>query len=164
MLQKANTNTLRIAGLLHYFSDQETEIIPLSVVQSASLIMDWYLNQAVSWFYQFTDEYKFYQDVEELRQWIHNKFTANGWLPFKKNDIIKYGPNKFRRSDKLEPLMNYIIGQPGTGFFTTFRTSTHSAEYITWRMSNGFYAPLAAPPVQYLPQQAPKLINSSDIV
>ncbi|EFC9832182.1 DUF3987 domain-containing protein [Escherichia coli] len=163
MLQKANTNTLRIAGLLHYFSDQETEIIPLSVVQSASLIMDWYLNQAVSWFYQFTDEYKFYQDVEELRQWIHNKFTANGWLPFKKNDIIKYGPNKFRRSDKLEPLMNYIIGQPGTGFFTTFRTSTHSAEYITWRMSNGFYAPLAAPPVQYLPQQAPKLINSSSI-
>ncbi|HBR2866335.1 MAG: DUF3987 domain-containing protein [Klebsiella pneumoniae] len=164
MLQKANTNTLRIAGLLHYFSDQETEIIPLSVVQSASLIMDWYLNQAVSWFYQFTDEYKFYQDVEELRQWIHNKFAANGWLPFKKNDIIKYGPNKFRRSDKLEPLMNYIIGQPGTGFFTTFRTSAHSAEYITWRMSNGFYAPLAAPPVQYLPQQAPKLINSSGIV
>lgn len=65
MLQKANTNTLRIAGLLHYFSDQETEIIPLNVVQRASLIMDWYLNQAVSWFYQFTDEYKFYQDVEE---------------------------------------------------------------------------------------------------
>ncbi|HAT3695039.1 TPA: DUF3987 domain-containing protein [Serratia marcescens] len=159
MLQKANTNTLRIAGLLHYFSDQETEIIPLSVIQSASLIMDWYLNQAVSWFYQFTDEYKFYQDVEELRQWIHNKFTANGWLPFKKNDIIKYGPNKFRRSHKLEPLMNYIIGQPGTGFFTTFRTSAHSAEYITWRMSNGFYAPLAAPPVQSLPQQEPKLIN-----
>lgn len=163
MLQKASTNTLRIAGLLHYFSDQETDIIPLDVIHKATAIMEWYLDHAASWFYQFTDEYKFYQDVEELRQWINYKFTANGWLPFKKNDIIKYGPNKLRRSDKLEPLMNYIIGQPGTGFFTTFRTSAHSAEYITWRMSNGFYAPLAAPPVQYLPQQAPKLINSSGI-
>ncbi|EKR0129211.1 DUF3987 domain-containing protein [Salmonella enterica] len=163
MLQKASTNTLRIAGLLHYFSVQETDIIPLDVIRKATAIMEWYLDHAASWFYQFTDEYMFYQDVEELRQWINNKFTANAWLPFKKNDIIKYGPNKFRRSDKLEPLMNYIIGQPGTVFFTTFRTNDHSAEYITWRMSNGFYAPLAAPPVQYLPQQAPKLINSSGI-
>ncbi|BFI63142.1 hypothetical protein KD5_28920 [Yersinia pseudotuberculosis] len=159
MLQKASTNTLRIAGLLHYFSVQETDIIPLEVIQKAAAIMEWYLSHAASWFYQFTDEYKFYQDVEELRQWIHNKFTANGWIPFKKNDIIKYGPNKFRRSDKLEPLLNYIIGQPGTGFFTTFQTSAHSAEYITWRMNNGCYAPLVAPPLQYLPQQSPKLIN-----
>lgn len=158
MLQKANTNTLRIAGLLHYFSDQETEIIPLSVVQSASLIMDWYLNQVVSWFYQFTDEYKFQRDVCELYQWINQKFISNGGIPFKKNDIIKYGPNKFRRSDKLEPLLNSIIA---TGTIAYVKPSPHSAVYITWHMGNNCYAAVIenTANVQYPPQQLPKQIN-----
>lgn len=158
MLQKANTNTLRIAGLLHYFSDQETDIIPLSVVQNASLIMDWYLNQAVSWFYQFTDEYKFQRDVYELYQWINQKFISNRGIPFKKNDIMKYGPNKFRRSDKLEPLLNSIIA---TGAIAYVKPGPHSAVYITWHMGNKYYAAVIenAANVQFPPQQLPKQIN-----
>lgn len=158
MLQKANTNTLRIAGLLHYFSDQETDIIPLSVVQNASLIMDWYLNQAVSWFYQFTDEYKFQRDVYELYQWINQKFISNRGIPFKKNDIMKYGPNKFRRSDKLEPLLNSIIA---TGAIAYVKPGPHSAVYITWHMGNNYYAAVIenAANVQFPPQQLPKQIN-----
>lgn len=148
MLQKANTNTLRIAGLLHYFSEQETDIIPLSVIQNAVLIMDWYLFHAVHWFYQFTDEYKFHQNAAELFHWIYKRLADNHWNPIKKNDVIKYGPNKFRRSDKLEPLLDFIIGQPGTGFLTIIQTAPHSAVYITWRMNNGCYALVIEPLTQ----------------
>ncbi|HCJ7727243.1 DUF3987 domain-containing protein [Citrobacter freundii] len=157
MLQKANTNTLRIAGLLHYFSDQETEIIPLSVVQSASLIMDWYLNQAVSWFYQFTDECKFIQDAQELYQWINQKFIDNGGIPFKKNELMKYGPNRLRRSDKLDPLLKYIAT---TGNFICTRMTPYSAEYITWHMGNGYYVPIIEQPTntQLITPQQPKQI------
>lgn len=158
MLQKANTNTLRIAGLLHYFSDQETEIISLNVVQSASSIMDWYLNQAVSWFYQFTDEYKFIQDAQELYQWINQKFIDNGGIPFKKNELMKYGPNRLRRSDKLAPLLKYIAT---TGNFICTRMTPYSAEYITWHMGNGYYAPIIEQPTKtpLINQQQPKQIN-----
>ncbi|EPM5395775.1 DUF3987 domain-containing protein [Cronobacter turicensis] len=158
MLQKANTNTLRIAGLLHYFSDQETDTIPFSVVQSASLIMDWYLSHAAYWFYQFTAEYNFKQDAHELYQWINQKFISNGGIPFKKNDVIKYGPNKFRRSDKLEPLLDSMIA---TGAIAYVKTAPHSAVYITWRMSNGYYAPVIEHPAntQLISQHPPKQIN-----
>ncbi|MEX8626408.1 DUF3987 domain-containing protein [Salmonella enterica] len=144
MLQKANTNTLRIAGLIHYFSDQETDIIPLSVVQNASIIMEWYLSHAATWFYQFTDEYKFQQDARELYQWIYQKFISSGGIPFRKNELMKYGPNRLRRSDKLEPLLNSIIA---TGVIICIKTEPHSAEYITRHIGNGYYASVIESPV-----------------
>ncbi|QKJ15430.1 YfjI family protein [Yersinia kristensenii] len=158
MLQKANTNTLRIAGLLHYFSDQDTDIIPISVVQNASLIMEWYLSHAAYWFYQFTDECKFIQDAQELYQWINKKFIDNGGIPFKKNELMKYGPNKLRRSDKLDPLLKYIAA---TSDFICQRIAPYSADYITWHMGNGYYAPIIEYPTntQLISQQLPKQIN-----
>ncbi|UJR64724.1 DUF3987 domain-containing protein [Dickeya zeae] len=138
MVLKANTNMLRIAALFSYFTVQETDIISLDVITQASMIMAWYLNHTASWFYQFTDEHKFQQDVQELCQWINQKFISINGLPFKKNDVIKYGPNKFRRSEKLEPLLNWIIS---TGILAYIKKSpSHPAIYITWRMPNGYYA------------------------
>ncbi|MBA7942498.1 DUF3987 domain-containing protein [Citrobacter sp. RHBSTW-00271] len=139
MVLKANTNTLRIAGLLSYFSDQEADIISLDALTKAAAIMVWYLNHTASWFYQFTEEYKFQQDIYELHQWIYQRFISNNCMPFKKNDVIKYGPNKFRRSDKLEPLLHAILN---TGSILYCRSNANSAVYITLRMSTGGYAPL----------------------
>ncbi|MFS6816358.1 DUF3987 domain-containing protein [Citrobacter meridianamericanus] len=158
MLQKANTNALRIAGLLHYFYEQETDIIPLSVIKNASLIMEWYINQAASWFYQFTDECIFIQDAQELYQWINQKFIDNGGIPFKKNELMKYGPNRLRRSEKLAPLLKYIAT---TGNFICTRMTPYSAEYITWHMGNGYYAPIIEQPTNtpLINQQQPKQIN-----
>jgi len=155
MVQKANANTLRVAALLHYFSSQETDTISLDTLERASTIMEWYLNHAASFFYQFTPEYKFQRDAYELFQWIHQKFLSNGGIPFKKNDVIKYGPNKFRRSEKLEPLLKNIIA---TGNFSYIQSSPHSAVYITWRMANGYYAPIIEhlTGAYSLPQQKPK--------
>ncbi len=145
MVLKANTNTLRIAGLLSYFSDEEIDIISVEIITQASAIMVWYLNHAASWFYQFTDECKFQQDAYELHQWIYQKFITNNYSPFKKNEVIKYGPNKFRRSDKLEPLLNSLIN---TGAIAYFRSNAHSAVYITLQMRNGYYVPLIESPVR----------------
>lgn len=158
MVLKANTNTLRIAGLLSYFADQEADIISLDTLKKAAVIMAWYLNHTASWFYQFTDEYKFQQDVNELYQWIYQRFIGNNCVPFKKNDVIKYGPNKFRRSDKLEPLLNAILKN---GSIAYLRSDTYSAVYITMWMSNGSYAPLieSSGGPQFPPQQDIKPIN-----
>lgn len=158
MLQKANTNTLRIAALIHYFADQEKDIISLDVVKNASVIMDWYLGHAASWLYQFTPEYKFQQDAQELYQWIHQKFTDNGGIPFKKNELMKRGPNRLRRSNKLEPLMSYIAA---TGNFICVKPTQYSAEYITWHMGSGYYASVIEHPTgqQFPPQQDPKQLN-----
>ncbi|AJI85622.1 hypothetical protein CH54_1528 [Yersinia rochesterensis] len=155
MVQKANANTLRVAALLHYFSSQEADTISLDTLERASTIMEWYLNHAASFFYQFTPEYKFQQDANELYQWVYQKFVSNGGIPFKKNDVIKYGPNKFRRSEKLEPLLNSIIS---TGNISYAKSSPHSAVYITWRMANGYYAPIIEhlTGTYSLPQQDPK--------
>ncbi|TQN82078.1 UNVERIFIED_ORG: uncharacterized protein DUF3987 [Citrobacter freundii] len=139
MVLKASTNALRIAALLNYFTNQEDDIITLDVISRASTIMNWYLNHTAAWFYQFTDEYKFQQDVQILTQWIHHKFRSTNGFPFKKNDVIKYGPNKFRRSEKLEPLLNAIMT---TGTFAyMIKSPENPAIYITWRMNNGHYRP-----------------------
>lgn len=139
MVLKASTNALRIAALLNYFANQEVDIISLTVISQASAIMTWYLNHTATWFYQFTEEYKFQQDIYELHQWIYQRFISNNCMPFKKNDVIKYGPNKFRRSDKLEPLLHAILN---TGSILYCRSNANSAVYITLRMSTGGYAPL----------------------
>lgn len=158
MVLKANTNTLRIAGLIHHFSSQDVDIISLETIERASTIMEWYLNHFASWFYQFTDEYKFQQDVYELHQWIYQRFMSNCCIPFKKNEVIKYGPSKFRRSDKLEPLLNSIIA---TGSIVYAQLNPHSAVYITFLMGNGYYAPIIEYPTgkQFPTQQEPKQLN-----
>ncbi|HDK7280019.1 TPA: DUF3987 domain-containing protein [Cronobacter sakazakii] len=140
MVLKASTNTLRISSLLNYFSNQEDDIISFNAISQASEIMTWYLNHTAAWFYQFTDEYKFQQDVQVLTQWIHHKFRSTNGLPFKKNDIIKYGPNKFRRSEILEPLLNFIMN---TRVFAYVRKSpANPAIYITWCTPDGRYMPV----------------------
>lgn len=106
--------------------------------------MEWYLSHAATWFYQFTDEYKFQQDARELYQWIYQKFISSGGIPFRKNELMKYGPNRLRRSDKLEPLLNSIIA---TGVIICIKTEPHSAEYITRHIGNGYYASVIESPV-----------------
>ncbi|CQH57778.1 Uncharacterised protein [Yersinia enterocolitica] len=120
--------------------------------------MEWYLNHSASWFYQFTDEYKFQQDAYELHQWIYQRFISNYCIPFKKNEVIKYGPSKFRRSNKLEPLLNSIIA---TGSIAYTQLNPHSAVYITFHMGNGYYAPIIEYPTgkQFPTQQEPKQLN-----
>ena len=130
---------LRIAALLNYLTNQEDDIITTDVISRASAIVNWYLNHTAAWFYQFTDEYKFQQDVQILTQWIHHKFRSTNGFPFKKNDVIKYGPNKFRRSEKLEPLLNAIMT---TGTFAYMvKSPENPAIYITWLMNDGRYMP-----------------------
>lgn len=140
MVLKASTNALRIAALLNYVANQEEDIISLNVISQASAIMTWYLNHTAAWFYQFTDEYKFQQDVQVLTQWIQYKFMSTNGLPFKKNDVIKYGPNKFRRSERLEPLLNAIMST--NAFAYIVKSHANPAIYITWRMNDGRYMPL----------------------
>lgn len=108
MVQKANTNTLRIAGMLHYFGYPDSQVITLDTMERAACIMEWYLNHAATLFYQFTPEYQLGLDAEELRIWIVERINRNNGFPIKKNHVLKYGPNRLRKSDKLDSLLNYL--------------------------------------------------------
>lgn len=160
MVQKANTNMLRVAALLHYFTDQESDSISREIIEQAGYIMEWYLRQAASWFYQFSDEYKFQQDVHLLHQWIYQRFMSGGWAPFKKNDVIKYGPNRLRRSDKLEPLLNHLINQGVIGYVCQ---KPGAAVYISYPVGQGYFAgiPSHSDNSQQPPTSAPKNTSSN---
>lgn len=108
MVQKANTNTLRIAGALHYFSHPGSQTITLESMERAACIMEWYLDHAATLFYKFTPEYQLEQDAEELRLWIIERIHQNYGRPIRKNYALKYGPNRLRKSDKLDSLLNYL--------------------------------------------------------
>ncbi|HCT9312175.1 TPA: DUF3987 domain-containing protein [Citrobacter koseri] len=108
MVQKANTNTLRIAGALHYFSHLGSQTITLESMERAACIMEWYLDHAATLFYKFTPEYQLEQDAEELRLWIIERIHQNYGRPIRKNYALKYGPNRLRKSDKLNSLLNYL--------------------------------------------------------
>ncbi|WP_374448456.1 YfjI family protein [Providencia sp.] len=133
---KANSNLLRISAMLQYFhSDEYNHIGPNNLEFSIS-ILNWYLSQASIIFYPMSERYQFEQDVRELFLWIKNRFSQNGNFAFPKNDIVKYGPNRLRRLDKLTPVLNQLINQCVV-FIVQF-SPTH-CHYITYLNQHGSY-------------------------
>ncbi|ELY2512210.1 TPA: YfjI family protein [Escherichia coli] len=108
MVQKANSNTLRVAGMLHYFCNNDSNIITLETIKQATCIMEWYIKHAVSLFCKFTPEYQFELDTQELLVWIRERIELNNRTPIKKNYVLKNGPNRLRNSGILEPLLNSL--------------------------------------------------------
>lgn len=131
---KASANTLRIAALLAYFYDENTEKINSNPLDCAIRIMDWYLNQASQLFYPISERYQLEQDVHELQAWIMNRIRQNNGCAILKNDLEKYGPHRLRRTEKLTPVLNQLIRQGG---FAVIKMYTHSALYVTLHHPNG---------------------------
>ncbi len=133
---KANSNLLRVAAVILYFHSDEHNYIGLETLKSSIGILDWYLFQASIIFYPMSERYQFEQDVRELFSWIKNRFSQNGNFAFPKNDIIKYGPNRLRRLDKLTPVLNQLINQ---GIVSIVQFSPTHCHYITYLNQHGGY-------------------------
>ncbi|CAI1006559.1 MULTISPECIES: YfjI family protein [Serratia] len=133
---KASSNTLRIAALLEYFYQDDSESISPTTVKCAIGIMDWYLNQASQLFYPMSERCQFEQDVRELYSWIESKIRQNDGCAILKNDLEKYGPHRLRRIERLTPVLNQLISQ---GYFGVIQMFSHSALYVALRSRDGYF-------------------------
>lgn len=138
MVQKANTNALRIAGMFHYYCNSSSQIITLATMERAACIMEWYLNHAASIFYEFTPEYQFELDAQELKMWIYEKIHYNNGVPVKKNFVLKYGPNRLRKSDKLDSLLGYLASN---GLVCSVQSHPNNPVYISAPNAAGIILP-----------------------
>ncbi|MBH2717038.1 DUF3987 domain-containing protein [Serratia marcescens] len=136
IVSKASSNALRIAALLQYFYQSNSEEIQPDTIACAIKIMDWYLNQASQLFYPMSERFQFEQDVRELYSWIENRIRQNGGCAILKNDLEKYGPHRLRRIERLTPVLDQLISQ---GFFGIIRMFSHSALYVAPRSRNGYF-------------------------
>ncbi|QJW56496.1 hypothetical protein HL670_03392 [Serratia plymuthica] len=134
---KASSNTLRIAALLQYFYQGNSEEIQPDTITGAIKIMDWYLNQASQLFYPMSERFQFEQDVRELYSWIMSRIRQNDDYPILKNDLEKYGPHRLRRIERLTPVLDQLISQ---GYFGIIRRFSQSALYVTPYYQNGDFA------------------------
>lgn len=131
---KASANTLRIAALMQFFYDDNSDTISTGAIN----LMEWHLNQACMIFFPMSERHQFEQDVRELFSWINNRIRQNDGFPVLKNDIEKYGPHRLRRTEKLTPVLNQLISQ---GCFGVIKMYPHSAHYVTPQHYNTFLIP-----------------------
>lgn len=131
---KAGSNAIRLAAIFHYITDEQSNEITLNTLKCAFAVIKWHLDQASTLFYPMSDNFNFEQDVYALFSWIKNRFENTGNLPFKKNEIEKYGPNKLRRVEKLTPVLDQLISM---GLICTFKRAGNPALYIAMSLDNG---------------------------
>ncbi|TBL61146.1 DUF3987 domain-containing protein [Hafnia paralvei] len=128
---KAGANMLRVAAILQYFSDLDSNQISEIHLASAYKIVNWHLHQASELFYSGSEVYQFEQDVYELFSWIKDKFIQTNDSPIRKNHILQAGPNRLRHSHILDPLLDQLIA---LGCICSFKATPNSVEYIAMPM------------------------------
>ncbi|ELW9546147.1 TPA: YfjI family protein [Klebsiella aerogenes] len=133
---KSGANTLRIAAILTFFNNSDAETIDKKTMEQAFTIMDWYIRQASQLFYPMSERYQFEQDVRELHQWLKHRFDQYNGCAFPKNEVEKYGPSRLRRTEKLNPVLNQLIGQR---MLTIIKMQPHGALYLSYLTTDGYY-------------------------
>lgn len=108
---KSGANTLRLAMLFHYIDGREGNEISLKHIEGASSIIEWHLHQANMIFYKDSSQFKFEQSAREILYWISDRMTRSGSAIISKTEILKYGPNRYRRADILTPILEQLAWQ-----------------------------------------------------
>lgn len=83
-----------------------------------------------------SERYQFEQDVRELHQWLKHRFDQYNGCAFPKNEVEKYGPSRLRRTEKLNPVLNQLIGQR---MLTIIKMQPHGALYLSYLTTDGYY-------------------------
>ncbi len=139
VVSKSGANIYRLATILKQF-EIESDSLNLNRhdIQSASNIIFWNLEQAKNLLYPFSGQYKMNLDVLELYSWMKSYFNKNKHHAFPKNDILQFGPRKFRKIDVLDSLLNIIISQTNV---CIIQDEFRGALYISLQSNNGGFTP-----------------------
>lgn len=157
VVSKSGANIYRLATILKQFEvENNSSNLNRHDIQSASNIISWGLEQAKNLLYPFSEQYKINIDVRELYSWMKSYFNKNNNYAFPKNDILQFGPRKFRKIDVLDSVLNIIISQTNVcviqdqfggalyisiqlnngSFILPFSTSMHSTKYFIVQITN----------------------------
>ncbi|MFS7159299.1 YfjI family protein [Serratia proteamaculans] len=131
---KSGSNAIRLAAIFQYISDEESEEVTAKALNCAYSVIRWHLDQASALFYPMSDNFVFEHEVYDLFSWMKTIFEKNKNFPFLKNEIEKFGPNRLRRKERLEPVLNKLISM---GLVCTFREAGNSALKIAMSQDNG---------------------------
>ncbi|MGO2439346.1 Uncharacterised protein [Serratia plymuthica] len=99
---KLANNVARLAALLSYFSEGEGEI-KRHYVDSAWLLCEWYMQQAVN---IFGNEDGYYEAL--LLSWLDREYSRTGRNHVRYNDIRRLGPNVLRKGKLLDRVIDSL--------------------------------------------------------
>ncbi|MEY0321201.1 YfjI family protein [Providencia stuartii] len=137
IISKSGSNTIRLAAIFKKFSNNTTDnYLNSDDINNAYKIIYWNSLQASELFFPFSEVHSKIRDARELFLWIKHRYSNNN-SPFLKNDILKYGPRKFRKIEYLDYILNIIINQTN---IRIIRSGQTGALYITILMQNGHFA------------------------
>lgn len=144
IVSKSGTNAIRLAAIFKQFNDTTNDIdLNTNDIHNAYAIIFWNALQASQLFFPYSEQHKTAVDARELFSWMKERhlFKNNG--PFLKNDILKYGPRKFRKIEYLDYILNIIISQTN---IRIIRSEYGGALYITILSQDGHFV---LPKIQY---------------
>lgn len=104
-------NLARMAAVFHYFQGNEGDI-DLKTLNQANAICQWYLEEFRKIFSPPPVNYGPPQvviDAQELEAWLVRHFLKYGVHWITKTQLMRYAPNKLRRTDRLMPAMHLLI-------------------------------------------------------
>ncbi|HHR6079346.1 TPA: YfjI family protein [Providencia alcalifaciens] len=160
IVSKSGANIYRLASILKQFETERNEVnLNRHDIKCASEIIFWNLEEASKLFYPFSEQCEITNAARELYSWVKAYFYKNNNCAFLKNDILKYGPRKFRKIDVLDSVLNIIISQTNV---CIIRGQFGGALYISLQSNNGSFMlplPTSMYPTQYLIVQT---INTSN--
>ncbi|MBS8646485.1 DUF3987 domain-containing protein, partial [Escherichia coli] len=107
----------RLAGLLHHLSSEEGDISPYTAEMGRELAI-WYGNEYMRLSNPLTfdntaqnETMRLIPEELELFNWIKSYCIEKGIPCMKKNDILQRGPNRFRKKDKINWLLDLLYEQ-----------------------------------------------------
>lgn len=142
---KAIEQACRIAAILYFFESKPVEEtwcvemlyngeISKRQMINAIEIVDYFIMQADILFYPMSEKYLRQQDGRNLWYFINKRLSRNNGLPFPKHELLQYGPNRLRQSERLTPILNQLINQ---GLCCIIALGNSRTEYVAGIRSNG---------------------------
>ncbi len=102
---KLADNIARVAALFHCFEvGGGSEKVSERALDAAIRVCFWYSGEFAK---IFSKAGQVEDDARELLDWMERKEAENGCL-FRKNYILKFGPNRLRRKSTLEEALHYL--------------------------------------------------------
>lgn len=102
---KAGDQIARVAGVFELFESGQIQDVSADNVWRAQCLVLWYLAEAKRLFGRSATEAN---NVQELDSWIVSNSIANGGAPVKLSDVQQKGPNRFRRTEQLNPALELL--------------------------------------------------------
>lgn len=96
--------SLRIAGIFQVTGDPDSTEIVRENLLSALNLTDWFVNHSIT----KIDSTRELSDEEKILFWLESHLVENRSFEFRRNDLIKKGPNSVRRAERLIPALEKL--------------------------------------------------------